>query len=56
MTNGMEANMVIIRGVQQKLPKFTDFDGIDRLIHYNKIDCATLYEIVKYFRSLKLRF
>jgi hypothetical protein len=56
MTNGMEANMVIIRGVQQKLPRFADFVGIDRLIHYNKIDCATLYEIVKYFRSLKLHF
>jgi hypothetical protein len=55
MTNGMEANMVIIRGVQQKLPKFSDFAGIDRVIYYNMIDCATLYEIVKYLRQ-KLRF
>ena len=51
MTNGMEANMVIIRGVQQKLPRFTDFAGIDNLIYYNMIDCATLYEIVKYVKS-----
>ena len=51
MTSGMEANMVIIRGVQQKLPKFTDFTGINCLIYYNMIDCATLYEIVKYVRS-----
>jgi hypothetical protein len=56
MTNGMEANMVIIRGVQQKLPRFSDFAGIDRLIHYNMIDCATLYEIVKYVQSKKNRF
>jgi hypothetical protein len=56
MTSGMEANMVIIRGVQQKLPRFTDFAGIDRLIHYNMIDCATLYEIVKYVKSKKLSF
>jgi hypothetical protein len=53
MTNGMEANMVIIRGVQQKLPRFADFAGIDRLIHYNMIDCATLYEIVKYLQMTK---
>ena len=51
MTSGMEANMVIIRGVQQKLPRFTDFADIERLIHYNMIDCATLYEIVKYVKS-----
>ena len=51
MTNGMEANMVIIRGIQENLPKFMDFPGIDKLIHYNKIDCSTLYEIVKYIRS-----
>lgn len=51
MTNGMEANMVIIKGVQQKLPKFTDFAGIDQLIYYNMIDCTTLYEIVKYIQS-----
>jgi hypothetical protein len=51
MTNGMEANMVIIRGVQQKLPRFTDFTGIDILIYYNMIDCATLYEIVKFVKS-----
>jgi len=50
MTSGMEANMVIIRGVQGKFMKFTDFPGIERLIHYNMIDCATLYEIVKYVR------
>ena len=56
MTNGMEANMVIIRGVQQKLPRFADFAGIDRLIHYNMIDCATLYEIVKYLRQMTLSF
>jgi hypothetical protein len=56
MTNGMEANMVIIRGVQQKLPRFSDFAGIDRLIHYNMIDCATLYEIVKYVQSKKIHF
>jgi len=48
MTNGMEANMVIIRGIQENLPKFMDFPGIEKLIHYNEIDCATLYEIVKY--------
>jgi hypothetical protein len=51
MTNGMEANMVIIRGVQQKLPRFADFAGIDSLIYYNMIDCATLYEIVKFVKS-----
>gem|GEM_PF-5582415 len=51
MTNGMEANMVIIRGVQGKLPRFSDFAGIDSLIYYNMIDCATLYEIVKYVKS-----
>jgi hypothetical protein len=56
MTNGMEANMVIIKGVQQKLPRFADFAGIDRLIHYNMIDCATLYEIVKYLRQMTLSF
>ena len=50
MTNGMETIMVIIRGIQQKLSKFTDFADIDRLIHYNMIDCATLYEIVKYVK------
>ena len=50
MTSGMEANMVIIRGVQQKLPKFTDFAGIDQLIYYNMIDCTTLYEIVKFVK------
>jgi len=55
MTSGMETIMVIIRGIQQKLPKFTDFADIDCLIHYNMIDCATLYEIVKYLRQ-KLRF
>jgi len=51
MTSGMEANMVIIRGIQEKFPKFMDFPGIDKLIHYNMIDCATLYEIVKYVQS-----
>jgi hypothetical protein len=51
MTNGMEANMVIIRGVQGRLPRFADFAGIDSLIYYNMIDCATLYEIVKYLRK-----
>ena len=51
MTSGMETIMVIIRGIQQKLPKFTDFADIDCLIHYNMIDCATLYEIVKYIRQ-----
>jgi oligoribonuclease (3'-5' exoribonuclease) len=51
MTSGMEANMVIIRGVQDKFVKFSEFPGIDRLIHYNMIDCMTLYEIVKYVRS-----
>jgi hypothetical protein len=56
MTNGMEANMVIIRGVQQKLPRFADFAGIDSLIYYNQIDCATLYEIVKYLRQMTLSF
>jgi hypothetical protein len=56
MTNGMEANMVIIRGVQQKLPRFADFAGIDRLIYYNMIDCATLYEIVKYLRQMTESF
>ena len=56
MTNGMEANMVIIRGVQQKLPRFADFAGIDSLIYYNQIDCATLYEIVKYLRKMTLSF
>ena len=56
MTNGMEANMVIIRGVQQKLPRFTDFAGIDKLIHYNMIDCATLHEIVKFVRQMTLSF
>ena len=56
MTNGMEANMVIIRGVQQKLPRFADFAGIDRLIYYNQIDCATLYEIVKYLRQMTESF
>ncbi len=55
MTNGMEANMVIIRGIQQKLPKFSDFAGIDQVIYYNMIDCATLYEIVKYLRQ-KIHF
>lgn len=50
MTNGMEANMVIIRGVQGKLPRFADFAGINNLIYYNMIDCATLYEIVKYIQ------
>jgi hypothetical protein len=48
MTNGMEANMIIIRGIQENLPKIMDFPGIEKLIHYNQIDCATLYEIVKY--------
>ena len=56
MTNGMEANMVIIRGVQQKLPRFADFAGIDSLIYYNMIDCATLYEIVKYLRQMTESF
>ena len=56
MTNGMEANMVIIRGLQERLPRFADFAGIDRLIHYNMIDCATLYEIVKYLRQMTLSF
>lgn len=50
MTNGMEANMVIIRGVQDKYVKFSEFPGIDQLIYYNMIDCTTLYEIVKYVR------
>ena len=50
MTSGMEANMVIIRGVQRKFMKFTDFPDIEQLIYYNMIDCATLYEIVKYVR------
>ena len=54
MTSGMEANMVIIRGIRDKYVKFTEFPGIDRLIHYNKIDCTTLYEIVKYVQCLKL--
>jgi hypothetical protein len=56
MTSGMEANMVIIRGVQQKLPRFADFAGIDHLIYYNMIDCATLYEIVKYLRQMTESF
>jgi hypothetical protein len=56
MTNGIEANMVIIRGVQENLPKIIDFPGIEKLIHYNQIDCATLYEIVKYVQSKKRSF
>jgi len=56
MTNGMEANMVIIQGLQERLPRFADFAGIDRLIHYNMIDCATLYEIVKYLRKMTESF
>ena len=56
MTNGMEANMVIIRGVKENLPKFMDFPGIEKLIHYNQIDCVTLYEIVKYIESKKRNF
>lgn len=56
MTNGMTANMVIIRGIQANLPKFMDFPGIEKLIHYNQIDCATLYEIVKYVQSKKRSF
>ncbi len=51
MTSGMEANMVIIRGVQDKYVKFTEFPGINSLIHYNQVDCATLYEIVKFIQS-----
>jgi len=54
MTNGMEANMVIIRGIQGRLPRFADFAGIDSLIYYNMIDCTTLYEIVKYLRQMTL--
>ena len=56
MTSGMEANMVIIGGINSKLTKFMDFPGIDKLIHYNMIDCATLYEIVKYLRQMTLSF
>jgi hypothetical protein len=52
MTNGMEANMVIIKGIRDKYVNFSEFPGIDRLIHYNMIDCTTLYEIVKYVRQI----
>lgn len=56
MTSGMEANMVIIGGINSKLTKFMDFPGIDKLIHYNMIDCATLHEIVKYLRQMTKSF
>lgn len=50
LTNGMAANMIIIRGIQANIPKFIEFPGIDKLIHYNKIDCITLWEIVNFIR------